>query len=206
MTRRVGYLAALLVVAALAVVSAAWIAVGSRDKEAVALGPGRESALSAPYGLLVDLGARRLYVMEDGAAVRSYPVAVGSPKHPTPTGNYAIRHIVWNPRWVPPDAKWARNKKPKDPGAKDNPVGSVKMFFADPDYYIHGTREYDSLGEAESHGCVRMANPTVIDLAQEVMAHGGKPVPEGWVDRVLDHFRETRQVYLSRPIPVTVRG
>jgi hypothetical protein len=51
-----------------------------------------------------------------------------------------------------------------------------------------------------------MGNPSAIDLAQEVMAHGGKPKPASWFRRVLDHFRDTREVYLSDPVPVIVRG
>lgn len=188
--------------AALAAISAAWFstrtAAPSADQASAASG-------AAEYALVVDIPERRLYVQEDGETVRSYPVAVGKPGHATPRGTYYIRHIVWNPGWVPPDAKWARHKTPKAPGERDNPVGRVKMFFADPDYYIHGTRDYDSLGEAESHGCVRMANGSVIELAQEVMAHGGNPKPASWFQRVLDHFRDTRQVYLSRPVPVIVR-
>ena len=201
MKRRATYLSVLVVLAVL--VSAAWDAMSAR--RAAASGP-RLNAFSAPFGLVVDLSERQLIVLENGQEVRSYPVAVGSSAHPTPRGDFAIRHIVWNPRWVPPDAEWARHKTSKEPGAPNNPMGNVKMFFQDPDYYIHGTRDYDSLGEPESHGCVRMANGSAIALAQEIMAHGGKPMPESWFQRVLDHFRDTRQVYLRTPVPVAIRG
>lgn len=163
------------------------------------------TAQASSYSLVVDRSERRLYVYENGEVVRSYPVAVGSRSHPTPTGGFSIRHITWNPSWVPPDAKWARHEKPKEPGELDNPMGNVKMFFLGGGYYIHGTREYDSLGEPESHGCVRMANGQAIGLAEDLMAHGGKPMPPSWFDRVLDHVRNTREVYLSHPIPVTIR-
>jgi len=36
-----------------------------------------------------------------------YDTAVGSKKHPTRGGRFVVRHIVWNPAWVPPDAGWA---------------------------------------------------------------------------------------------------
>ncbi len=200
MRRRVVYALAIVTAAVVVAVAAGWY--GRTDTHT-------RAAVSAWQGpglsLLVDKAERRLYVLENGSVVRSFPVAVGSEKHPTPTGTYHIRHITWNPRWVPPDSKWARHKTPKDPGALNNPMGNVKMYFSDPDYYIHGTRDYDSLGQPESHGCVRLANGEAIGLAEMVMAAGGKPMPEGWVDRVLDHFRDTRQVYLSHPIPVTIR-
>jgi murein L,D-transpeptidase YcbB/YkuD len=156
------------------------------------------------FYLSVDLSERVLYVMKDGDQVASYPVAVGQPKHPTPTGEFHIRHIVWNPHWIPPDAKWARGKRPRAPGDPRNPVGRVKLLYHDPDLYIHGTHEVDSLGEAESHGCLRMRNRDVIALAKMVMDNGGSPRDPGWFRRVLDHFSDTREVTLSDPILVEI--
>jgi lipoprotein-anchoring transpeptidase ErfK/SrfK len=156
------------------------------------------------FYISVDLSERKLYVMKDGEQVGSYSVAVGQTRHPTPTGQFRIRHIVWNPRWVPPDAGWARNKRPRDPGDPRNPMGRVKLFFHDPDLYIHGTRETDSLGEAESHGCVRMANGQVISLARQVMANGGSPRDPNWFRRVLNSVTSTRSVYLSEPVLVEI--
>jgi murein L,D-transpeptidase YcbB/YkuD len=170
---------------------------------AAVAGPGR---VSAPFYLSVDLSERTLYVMNDGEQAASYPVAVGQRAHPTPTGHFRVDQIVWNQRWVPPDAGWARGKRPRAPGDPRNPMGRVKLFFREPDLYIHGTHEVDSLGEAESHGCLRMRNSDVIALAQMVMQHGGAPRDESWFRRVLDHFRSTRAVGLSRPVPVEIHG
>ena len=115
------------------------------------------------FYISVDLSERKLYVMKDGEQVGSYSVAVGQTRHPTPTGQFRIRHIVWNPRWVPPDAGWARDRRPRDPGDPRNPMGRVKLFFQDPDLYIHGTRETDSLGEADAR--VRADGQRPGDLA-----------------------------------------
>ena len=156
------------------------------------------------FYLSVDLSARELSVVKNGETVASYPVAIGQPGHATPTGEYRIRHIVWNPRWVPPDARWARNKRPRAPGDPRNPMGRVKMFFREPDLYVHGTRETDSLGEAESHGCVRMSNGAVVSVARMVMANGGEPRSASWFRRVLDRLSSTRQVYLSRPVLIKI--
>ncbi len=201
MRRRVVYALAVVMVAAVVAVAAGWY--GTMNRGAQGWAPATQAS---GLSLIVDKSERRLYVLENGSVVRSFPVAVGSDRHPTPDGSFRIRHITWNPRWIPPDSKWARHKTPKDPGALNNPMGNVKMYFSDPDYYIHGTRDYDSLGQPDSHGCVRLANGEAIGLAEMVMQAGGKPMPEGWVDRVLDHFRDTRQVYLSHPVPVTIRG
>jgi lipoprotein-anchoring transpeptidase ErfK/SrfK len=160
----------------------------------------------ASMRLEVDLSERQLHVIEGGEVTRSYPVAIGKPSYPTPKGSFNIRRIIWNPRWVPPDSKWAKNKKAKGPGEPGNPMGRVKIFFSEPDYYIHGTREVDSLGSAESHGCLRMRNSDVIALAKQVMAAGGKPVQPSFVRRVINRVRSTQEVRLSNSVPIQVKA
>jgi lipoprotein-anchoring transpeptidase ErfK/SrfK len=155
--------------------------------------------------LVVDLSERMLYVMRGDEVVRDYQVAVGKPEHPTPTGDFKIRRLVWNPRWVPPESKWAKGKRARAPGDPRNPMGRVKIFFSDPDYYIHGTRDVDSLGQAESHGCVRMRNADVIDLAKVVMDEGGARREPAWYKRVVNRVTRTQEVRLSSAVRVTVR-
>jgi lipoprotein-anchoring transpeptidase ErfK/SrfK len=165
-----------------------------------------ERITDAPFYLTVDLSSRTLSAYKDGEKVGSYSVAVGQPDYPTPTGSYRIGHIVWNPSWVPPDSRWARNKRPTGPGDPDNPMGRVKMYFRDPDLYIHGTHDVDSLGEAESHGCIRMRNGEAIELARMVMRNGGSAQQPGWFRRVLNSITRTRAVYLSNPVPVEIHS
>jgi lipoprotein-anchoring transpeptidase ErfK/SrfK len=144
--------------------------------------------------------------MKNGEQVGSYPVAIGQRAHPTPTGQFRIRRLVWNPRWVPPDARWARGKQARAPGDPRNPMGRVKLFFKEPDLYIHGTHEVDSLGSAESHGCLRMRNSDVIALGRTVMQNGGAPRDPSWFRRVLNRVTSTRQVGLSDPVLVEIHG
>ena len=175
---------------------------------AVAAGARAEPAESAfadpPVRVVADLSTRRLSILQGDDVVESYPVAIGKGSKPTPTGSYTIRKIVWNPAWVPPDSKWAQGKKPQPPGAKDNPMKLVKIFFREPDYYIHGTSAVETLGEEASHGCLRMDPDDAYEVARFLMEHGGEPRDESWFWRVL-HFRsETRTVYLDNSIPMTV--
>lgn len=156
--------------------------------------------------LRADLGARELYIIRNGEIVATYPVAIGKDEHPTPRGSYAVRKIVWNPAWVPPDEKWARNKTAKAPGHPGNPMKLVKIFFREPDYYIHGTGELSSLGKAASHGCLRMAPSDAAEVARWVMENGGQPREESWFRRVFRFKRETKTVYLKNPIRMTVEG
>jgi lipoprotein-anchoring transpeptidase ErfK/SrfK len=187
--------------ATLSIAAIAAITLPSRAPEA------EDTAVAAAaVRLQVDLSERQLHVIEGGEVSRSYPVAIGKPSYPTPKGTFNIRRIIWNPRWVPPDSKWARNKTAKGPGDPGNPMGRVKIFFSEPDYYIHGTREVDSLGAAESHGCIRMRNSDVIALAKQVMDAGGKPVKQSFVRRVINRVRSTHEVRLSRPVQVQIKS
>jgi murein L,D-transpeptidase YcbB/YkuD len=159
----------------------------------------------AELRLEIDLSQRQLTAIEDGAVVDRFPVSVGDDKYPTPEGRFSIRKVIWNPAWVPPDAKWARGKTSKEPGDPENPMKRVKMFFKEPDYYIHGTGDEDSLGKAESHGCIRMSADDVTRLAQLVMEHGGKPMPQPWYRRIFRR-KVTQVVMLAEPIAIEIYG
>jgi lipoprotein-anchoring transpeptidase ErfK/SrfK len=151
----------------------------------------------------VDLASRTLIAYAGEDEVGTYSVAVGTEKDPTPTGAFQIRKLMWNPSWVPPNEKWARGKTPKKPGDPDNPMQAVKIFFKEPDYYIHGTPATDSMGRAASHGCIRMTPDEVTELAKLVMEHGGQPKPEPWYRRIFRR-RSTSVVVLSDPVPMRV--
>ena len=154
--------------------------------------------------LTANLESRTLTITADDSTVVTYPVAIGKSNRPTPRGEFKIRKIVWNPAWIPPDEDWAKDKKPQPPGAQANPMKLVKIFFKEPDYYIHGTGDVESLGDAASHGCLRMDPDDAYRVARYLMEHGGAPRDENWFWRIL-HFRsETKTVYLDNPIPIRV--
>src|SRR5438045_3942103 len=78
-----------------------------RDTAAVADSTGVTKAVASrpadgPLTLRADLSARMLTVMQGDTKIKTYSVAVGSDRYPTPPGKYSIRKIVWNPSWHPP--------------------------------------------------------------------------------------------------------
>ena len=156
--------------------------------------------------LVADLTLKRLVMYEADTIVFQYPISDGAAGYPTPVGEYRIRKLVWNPRWTPPpSAAWARKYTAKGPGHPANPMKVVKIFFREPDYYLHGTSETGRLGYAASHGCIRMDPEHIAEVAQFAMTHGGQPREESWFWRVL-HFRnEEKPIYLKNPIPLTVK-
>jgi len=157
--------------------------------------------------LVVSLLEKQLYLKLGDSVVATYYVAVGQDAYPTPTGQFTIRKLTWNPSWTPPpDADWAKNKTAKPPGHPANPMKVVKIFFKEPDYYIHGTGDVESLGSAASHGCLRMDPTDVAEVGKWVMEHGGSPQEENWFLRVLHSRREEKVVYLSQPIPIRIEN
>ena len=154
--------------------------------------------------IVVNIPAGRLDVIQGGERIRSYPVSVGTRGHATPTGDAAIRRMVWNPSWTPPDSEWARDERPAAPGP-NNPMGRVKMHLFD-DYYVHGTpaRNERFLGRPASHGCIRMRNADVMELAQLVLRADGAPVSDETVQRLVANPRQTREMRLSGRVRVRV--
>jgi lipoprotein-anchoring transpeptidase ErfK/SrfK len=126
-----------------------------------------------PVRLEVSLSARELKVVEHGDVVTTYGIAVGRPSHPTPTGSFRTGEIEWNPSWTPPPSDWARDKKYQPPGAASNPMQGVKIYFRAPYYFIHGTNDPGSIGEAASHGCIRMTAEDATSLAHRIEDAGG---------------------------------
>jgi len=145
----------------------------------------KQAVVSGPLTMAASTQKRILVVRIGGHDVKRYDVAIGSKKHPTPTGRFTVRHIVWNPAWNPPDEPWAKGKKPTPPGHPKNPMKVVKIFFNEPDYYIHGTDDEESIGEAASHGCIRMRVADAFELARYLMTHAGPEHDDAWFDQVI---------------------
>ena len=57
--------------------------------------------------LVADLSDKRLKMYEADTLVWQYPISDGTAGYPTPTGEYKIRKLIWNPRWTPPPSGWS---------------------------------------------------------------------------------------------------
>jgi lipoprotein-anchoring transpeptidase ErfK/SrfK len=104
--------------------------------------------------ILVDLSDRRLYLLEGGQVIRSYPIAIGRIMAQTPTGIYRIINKVPYP--------YSR------PGGPLTPYGTLWMGLSRRGYGIHGTNNPASIGKRVSKGCIRMYNRDVEDLSRRV--------------------------------------
>jgi lipoprotein-anchoring transpeptidase ErfK/SrfK len=100
---------------------------------------------------------------------RKYEIAVGQIGYETPGGLYHVQNKAVNPAWHVPDSPWAGALAGRviPGGAPDNPLVARWLGFYN-GAGIHGTNDPGSIGQAASHGCIRMRIPDVIDLYPRV--------------------------------------
>ena len=110
---------------------------------------------------LVEVGANRLTVWKGKDVFLQDSVAVGTGGTPTPTGDYYITELL----------------KPDDPGGAYGPYAFglsafsdvLKTFAGGPGVIgMHGTNNSSSIGRAVSHGCIRLTNPSITKLAENM--------------------------------------
>jgi hypothetical protein len=121
--------------------------------------------------LIVRLSKRRVYVYQGDKELASYPVAVGKSGWQTPIGTYQVFEKELNPIF-----KSFKSGRIVPPGPL-NPLG-VRWIGIWTDgktrLGFHGTNEPELIGQAVSHGCIRMLNKDVTALYEKVRV--GTPV------------------------------
>jgi lipoprotein-anchoring transpeptidase ErfK/SrfK len=107
-----------------------------------------------------------------GKLVAMFSVTSGSSYDPLPLGDWKILGISKNPPFhYNPDLFWdadATDEKATLPPGPNGPVGVVWIDLSKEHYGIHGTPEPQTIGRAQSHGCVRLTNWDAARLAQMV--------------------------------------
>ena len=112
--------------------------------------------IDGPFGAVVTLSDFELTLHLGGQYVRSYPCCIGK-NNSTPTGKFKVLYKVTSPQYTDPDGKVFSGSDPK------NPLGTHWLDLGD-SYGIHGTIEPDSIGNAESRGCIRLLNTDVSEV------------------------------------------
>lgn len=119
--------------------------------------------------ILVRKSSRKLFLYDKGKVVRTYRVAVGMRGYGTPSGDYYIGTKRPKPTWSNPGSAWAKSMPKSIPPGASNPLGLRAMNLhraggGDTGYRIHGTSNIRSIGTAASHGCIRVANGSIVKL------------------------------------------
>lgn len=108
----------------------------------------------------VDIAARELVVFDRGVELLRTTVAVGSAENPTPTGAVAF---------VTDALRTPSGESAYGPFALGLSIYSETLSeFAggEGQIGIHGTNDPTSIGQAVSHGCIRVPNAVVTQLAE----------------------------------------
>ncbi len=117
--------------------------------------------IQGPFSAVVDLSEFEVTVHAHGYFVVRMPVGIGKDGS-TPIGTFKVTDKVVDPIYYGPDVVI----KNDDPA---NPLGERWLAISDEagtveGYGIHGTIDPNSIGKAESRGCIRLHDQDVADL------------------------------------------
>jgi len=101
------------------------------------------------WQLRVSLSARKLTVLDNGRVRQRYTVAIGAPDAPTPTGRFAVTDRLLTGDSAGPYGCCILALSAKAPHVIQDWSGGDRIA-------IHSTPETETIGEAVSHGCVRL--------------------------------------------------
>jgi lipoprotein-anchoring transpeptidase ErfK/SrfK len=123
----------------------------------------------APGTIVIHTDERFLYLVQGGGRAIRYGIGVGRQGFQWQGLLKVARKQQW-PDWRPPPEMIAR--QPYLPrfmaGGPGNPLGARALYLGSTEYRIHGTNQPQTIGQAVSSGCFRLANPQVIDLFDRV--------------------------------------
>jgi lipoprotein-anchoring transpeptidase ErfK/SrfK len=112
-----------------------------------------------PYRIDISLAAHRLDLFEGATLRTSYPIGVGHATTPTPGGTFYLKELL-----QPPDPHGAYGPYAYGLSGFSTTLDSFKG--GDAVIGIHGTDDPSSVGKDVSHGCIRMRNDDITELAQ----------------------------------------
>ena len=104
----------------------------------------------------IDKSLQEMTVFVDGVELYTWPVSTGTRGYSTPSGTFTASSM--NEMWY--SRQW------------DNAPMPHAIFFTKKGHAIHGTLEEKKLGQAASHGCVRLSRDNAKTLFELVKATG----------------------------------
>ena len=119
------------------------------------------AAAHLPTKVLVDLSDREVWLQKGDDILAVYPVAIGKENWETPTGEFYVTQMTVNPDWRHPITEEVI------PSGPSSPIGTRWIEFwrqGNSAFGFHGTNQDGLIGQAVSHGCLRMHNADVEAL------------------------------------------
>lgn len=126
---------------------------GIRDPQRLRTGE-QLKVIRGPFDALVELEKFRLTLFVQGRYAGRFKIGIGK-DNATPEGEFEVLQKIPNPAYYG-DVVIDQN----DP---NNPLGDYMVDLGDK-LMIHGTNEPQSIGRAESRGCIRLDNRDVKDV------------------------------------------
>lgn len=155
-----------------------------RPMDTRAAGKVREIVVSGSGNYLQALDA-------SGRILYHFAATLGSSYDPSPSGDFTVQSVNPDPWWHYQPAILASAPKGRPnamiPPGPNSSVGKVWIALSVPHYGIHGTKSPETIGYAQSAGCVRLTNWDAVFLSRRITP--GTPV----------RFRDTRPE--PRPAP-----
>lgn len=112
--------------------------------------------LKGPFAAIVTLHDFSLTIHLQGYYVKRYQVGIGKDGS-SPIGKFVVLDKIENPQYTDPDGKVFEGDDPA------NPLGERWIDLGD-SYGIHGTIDPESIGKAESRGCIRLNDADIIKV------------------------------------------
>lgn len=125
-------------------------------------------------GILINIPQRMLFHFNQRDAIRAFPVGLGRPDWPTPSGRFTIVSKRENPVWnIPESIQEEMRREGKTviscvPPGPDNPLGTHWLGLSIPGYGIHGTIAPTSVYYFRTHGCIRLHPDDIAEIFPEV--------------------------------------
>jgi len=108
----------------------------------------------------------------EGKIIYHFPSTLGAGYDPSPTGDFKVTWVSRDPSFKYQPKLFAEvpdsDPEAKLPAGPNSPVGVVWMSLSKPHYGIHGTNSPETIGYANSHGCVRLTNWDALRLSDLV--------------------------------------
>lgn len=109
------------------------------------------------YRIVVELGAHRLTLFNDGQVAERFPIGVGTGDTPTPGGEFYIKELLQPPNPNGSYGTYAYGLSGYSDVLQSFNGGSGVVG-------IHGTNDDSTIGRDVSHGCIRLHNSDIEKL------------------------------------------
>ena len=128
------------------------------------------AAVTSTREIVLELGKRQISLVEGTKVIGRWPVAIGDPRTPTPTGRFSVQNKVLNPIYQSTSSGKINTKVGPQAPLGDRWIGFKQSGLNQ--YGIHGTPDAwawtVTSRAAVSNGCVRMLTPHVRQLFDQV--------------------------------------